>query len=70
MKMRLAKFIADSGFASRREAEKLITDGVVFVDNKKLQHLFFVDGTEQIIINGKIISKNKDGLQIYLFINL
>ncbi|NMA32693.1 MAG: rRNA pseudouridine synthase [Alphaproteobacteria bacterium] len=68
MKMRLAKFIADSGFASRREAEKLITDGVVFVDNKKITTpVFFVDGTEQIIINGKIISKNKDGLQIYLF---
>ena len=68
MKTRLAKFIADSGFASRREAEKLITDGVVFVNDKKIiTPVFFVDGDEKIIVNGKTISQNRDEVQIYLF---
>ena len=66
MKTRLAKFIADSGAASRREAEKLIIDGTVFVNGEKITTpVFFVDGNEKIIINGKPIAKAKDELYIF-----
>ncbi|MFA7188439.1 MAG: pseudouridine synthase, partial [Alphaproteobacteria bacterium] len=66
MKTRLAKFIADSGVASRREAEKLITDGNVFVNGEKITTpVFFVDGNEKIIINGKPIAKVRDELYIF-----
>lgn len=66
MKTRLAKFIADSGIASRREAEKLIAGGNVFVNDEKiLTPVFFVDGDEKIIVNGKSITKNKEELYIF-----
>lgn len=66
MKTRLAKFIADTGIASRREAEKLIVGGNVFVNNEKIiTPVFFVDGAEKIIVNGKEITKNKDELYIF-----
>lgn len=57
MKTRLAKFIADSGLASRRVAEKLITDGKVFVDGARIDSpVFFVDGGEKIIVDGRVIT--------------
>jgi len=66
VKTRLAKFIADTGIASRREAEKLIVGGNVFVNNEKIiTPVFFVDGAEKIIVNGKEITKNKDELYIF-----
>lgn len=56
MKQRLAKFIADCGIASRRDAEKLITSGVVTVNGVVVDTpVFFVDGTEEIVVNGKKI---------------
>jgi 23S rRNA pseudouridine2605 synthase len=54
MKTRIAKFIADSGIASRREAEKLIADGKVFVNGARIDTpVFFVDGSEKVIVNGR-----------------
>ena len=32
-KMRIAKFIANAGFCSRREAEKIIEDKIVKINN-------------------------------------
>jgi len=57
VKTRLAKFIADSGIASRRDAEKLIAEGKVFVNGEKiLTPVFFVDGAEKIKVNGNLLS--------------
>lgn len=57
MKTRLAKFIADSSIASRRVAEKLITDGKVFVDGARIDSpVFFLDGSEKIIVDGQTIT--------------
>ena len=68
MKTRIAKFIADSGIASRREAEKLITDGGVFVNGVRIDSpVFFVDGNEKIIVNGKAIKNDNDKSQLYIF---
>lgn len=63
MKIRLAKFIADSSIASRRVAEKLITDGKVFVNGARIDSpVFFVDGTEKIIVDGRAITGQKKPL--------
>ena len=37
-KMRIAKFIANAGFCSRREAEKLIQDGMVKINDCQCYH--------------------------------
>ncbi len=67
MNVRLAKFIANSGFASRRTAEQLISDGHVFVDGVKITDVvFFVSGAEDIQIKGKKIS-DKNETVLYAF---
>ena len=37
-KMRIAKFIANAGFCSRREAERLIEDKIVKINNRLCLH--------------------------------
>lgn len=67
MTVRLAKFIADCGVASRRDAEKLIESGHVSVDGVVINTpVFFVDGDEQVVVDGKIIKKNND-IKLYIF---
>lgn len=68
MKTRIAKFIADSGVASRREAEKLIADGRVFVNGARIDTpVFFVDGTEKINVGADIIRPIASKTQPRLF---
>ena len=51
MKQRIAKFIADTGTASRRDAENLITSGRVAVDGVIIDSpVFFVDDTNIVTI--------------------
>ncbi len=58
MTIRLAKFIADCGVASRRGSEELIAAGFVAVDNVVIKTpVFFVSGNEKITVKGKPISK-------------
>ena len=67
MKIRLAKFIADCGIASRRGAEDLINQGVVSVNGQVVDSpVFFVEGDEKICVNGKDIKK-KDETKLYMF---
>ena len=67
MNIRLAKFIADSGVASRRDAEDLIKSGRVSVDDKVIDTpVFFVNGNEKICVDGKIIKK-ESGTKLYIF---
>lgn len=67
MKVRIAKFIADSGVASRRAAEDLILQGKVYVNNQKIDTpVFFVDDNDKITVNGKSISQRKETL-VYAF---
>lgn len=67
MKVRIAKFIADSGVASRRAAEDLILQGKVYVNNQKIDTpVFFVDDKDKITVNGKSISQRKETL-VYAF---
>lgn len=67
MTVRLAKFIADCGVASRRGAEELINSGKVSVDGKIVESpVFFVNGNEKILVNGKEIKK-QDEIKLYVF---
>ena len=67
MKQRIAKFIADSGVASRRSAEDLIARGMVFVNGVKINTpVFFVDDDDMVVVNGKEIKKQNE-TKIYAF---
>ena len=67
MKIRVAKFIADSGVTSRRGAEQLIADGAVAVNGETIKTpVHFVDDNDTITINGKKIEKRND-TRVYAF---
>jgi len=67
MKTRIAKFIADSGIASRRGAEDLIARGVVSVNGMKIDTpVFFVDENDVVVVNGKKIGTQQK-TKLYAF---
>jgi len=67
MRIRLAKYIADCGVASRRDAEKLIADGVVCVNNAPVNTpVFFIDEGDKVFVHGKEIKQNT-GIKLYAF---
>ena len=54
--MRINKFIAKTGLASRRKSEEYIKNGLVFVNGKKLEDLSYqVKDSDEVKINGKIL---------------
>jgi 23S rRNA pseudouridine2605 synthase len=67
MNIRIAKFLADQGVASRREAERLIESGAVTVNGVKIDSpVFFVTGDERIIVSGKTVGNTKS-TKLYAF---
>ncbi|MEQ1608253.1 MAG: pseudouridine synthase [Hyphomonadaceae bacterium] len=55
---RIAKYLASAGVASRRDAEKLIAEGRVTVDGKKLDTpAFKVTGNEKILLDGQPVRR-------------
>ena len=67
MKIRIAKFIADSGIASRRAAEDLIAHGRVTINGTKIDTpVFFVDDGDTVIVDGKKIQKQNE-IKLYAF---
>ncbi len=64
--MRIAKKIAESGAASRREAENLISEGRVRVNGEVVTTpVFFVDDSWEITIDGKPIGKKSEKLVVW-----
>lgn len=54
---RIAKWLARAGVASRRDAEKLITDGKVLLNHQPVtQPATFVTDQDSVHVNGKLIS--------------
>ena len=51
--IRLNKYLASCGVCSRRDADKLIEDGEVLVNGMPAQMGMLVDGSEEIICNGR-----------------
>lgn len=67
MKIRIAKFIADSGITSRRGAEQMIADGRVIVNGvPATTPVMFVDDADEIVVNGKKIEPRTD-TELYAF---
>lgn len=65
-KQRLAKRIAESGAASRREAERLILQGRVKVDGNVVDTpVFFVTEQNQITIDNQLIKKKAKKITIW-----
>ena len=63
--MRINKYIAKTGFASRRKSEEYIKNGKVFVNGNKLEDLSYqVKEEDEVKIDGKILLFF-DFLQIY-----
>lgn len=68
-KIRLNKLIADSGLASRRAADKMIEEGLVSVNGKKVYELGIrVDPQiDRILVDGKLLKKPSE--KIYVMFN-
>jgi 23S rRNA pseudouridine2605 synthase len=67
MKTRLAKFIADSGIASRRDAERLIESGAVSVNGKVVDTpVFFVGEDDKVMVSGAHVKK-RAGTRVIAF---
>lgn len=70
MKIRLNKFLADLGFASRRKADQLIDDGKVLLNNKKAKLGDKVDPEkDQVTLSGKKITATKQENFEYWLLN-
>ena len=54
--IRLNKYLADCGICSRRDADKLIGQGVVSVDGKIAVTGLKVTGQEEILVRGKKVT--------------
>ncbi len=65
--MRLQKFIAESGYCSRRRAEELIREGVVTVNNKVATIGQSVTDGDRVLIDGEPIGRQ--ALKIYIALN-
>ena len=67
MKQRIAKFIADSGIASRRGAEQLIAASRVTVNGAVLTTpAFMVDDADIVAVDGRVIAPRTQ-TQLYMF---
>lgn len=56
--IRLNRFMSDAGFCSRREADRLIEAGKVFVDGRRAELGTRVTAGQRVEVNGKVISQN------------
>ena len=58
--IRLNKYLSDSGICSRREADRLIADGKVYVNGKKAEMGMRITSNDTVECNGKIASLEED----------
>ncbi len=60
-KMRLQKFIAHSGYCSRRKAEELIEQGRVYVNGEKIkQQGVKVSPNAYVVVDGQVLTLNQE----------
>lgn len=65
--IRINKYISSTGFCSRREADKLVEKGRVFVNGKKAEVGTKVTPNDRVTVNNKTISIKKE--KIYIAFN-
>src|SRR3989338_3984913 len=51
--IRINKYLRDKGLASRREVDKLVKDGLVFVNGKRAENGMLLNETDDVAIKGK-----------------
>jgi 23S rRNA pseudouridine2604 synthase len=68
MSVRLNKFMVEQGVCSRREADRLIEAGKITIDGRKAVMGEKVEGTEEIIVNGKKVDTSPKE-KVYLAYN-
>lgn len=59
-KIRLAKYIAHAGICSRKQASRLIDEGVVTVNNRPANHIDHVNEQDDVIVNGQAVKGAAD----------
>ena len=67
--IRLNKFISDSGFCSRREADKLIEQGEVFINGKQCETGQQIHGHENVEVQGLRIKPRTKKETVYIALN-
>jgi 23S rRNA pseudouridine2604 synthase len=67
--MRLNKFISESGLCSRREADKLIANGAVFINGKKADIGTQVNVGDKVRVNGNELEPRKGDDLIFIALN-
>ncbi|MDY3765897.1 MAG: pseudouridine synthase [Lachnospiraceae bacterium] len=58
--VRLNKFLAESGICSRREADRLIEEGMVWVDGQKAVQGMKVLPVQNVVVKGKTVKREKE----------
>lgn len=66
-KTRINKFLSESGFCSRREADKLIEQGRVTINGQIPEMGTKVGPNDEVRVNGKLINEKKEGFVYLLF---
>ena len=69
MPTRLNKYISESGLCSRREADRFIEQGVVFVNGKRADVGAQVEPTDKVVVNGNRIEPRAAEDAIYIAFN-
>lgn len=64
--MRLNKFISSSGLCSRRQADKLIEDGLVTINGEVAELGQTASSEDEVRVNGKLIGESKNDIYIIL----
>ena len=58
--VRLNKYLSEAGVCSRREADRLIESGRVFVDGKRAETGMKVSGNQEVKVGKKVVSKGNE----------
>ena len=67
--IRLNKFISESGYCSRREADKYIEQGQVFINGKRAAVGQQVGSRDKVVVNGTTIERKVQEEDIYIALN-
>lgn len=65
----LNKFISDTGYCSRREADQLISEGRVLLNNKVARAGNRYTPGDEVVVDGSIVQRAKKEKPVYLLLN-
>jgi 23S rRNA pseudouridine2604 synthase len=67
--IRLNKFISDSGYCSRREADKYIEQGSVFINGVRAKVGTQVGPKDTVVVNGHTVQRKVEEDELYIALN-